>query len=248
MISNDDGYDAPGIALLTRLAMEYGDVFVAAPSTSQSGRGSAITIDRPLLPRVVEGVAGLERVVINGTPADCAKLALDSLLRDRRPRLVLSGINHGYNTGISSLYSGTVAVALEGLLHGVESIAFSLGNYSRSASMAVCEPVVRHVIEGVLRDGLPKDVCLNVNIPDVAELRGYKATTGAPGRWVEEFEHRKHPFGGDYYWMTGEYNSYDPDDTGSDLYAVDHGYVSVTPVHVDQTDRRSLPLIERLLR
>lgn len=249
LISNDDGYSAPGIAALTSAALEFGDVVVAAPASMQSGKASAITVDRPLRPVLAEKSEHLTRWIIDGTPADCAKLALDQLLRDTPPDLMLSGINHGYNTGISAMYSGTMGAAFEGLLHGVPSIAFSLGSYGIDAPMHICLPVIRHIVSQVLENGLPADICLNVNIPLVEDgaFSGYKATTGAPGRWTDEFERRNHPHGGDYYWMTGYYDQYDPDDTTTDLYWLDRGWVSVTPCHIDQTDHKSLSLISSMI-
>ncbi len=249
LITNDDGYDAPGIELLTRVALDYGDVVVAAPATAQSGKASAITLDRPLRPKLVEKSERLTRWIIDGTPADCAKLALSQLLDGRDPDLTLTGINHGYNTGISSLYSGTVGAAFEGLIHGSRTVAFSYGEFGHDIPIEVCEPVVRHIVERVLLHGLPEGVFLNVNVPPASKgpFKGYKVTKSAPGRWREEFQSREHPFGGKYYWMTGFYDVYDPDDDTNDLYWLDRGWVSVTPCHIDQTDYASMARVTEML-
>lgn len=249
LITNDDGYDAPGIELLTRVALDYGDVVVAAPATAQSGKASAITLDRPLRPRLVEKSERLTRWIIDGTPADCAKLALSQLLDGRRADMVLAGVNHGYNTGISALYSGTMGATFEGLIHGATSVAFSYGEFGRDIPIGVCEPAIRHIVERVMQHGLPPGVCLNVNVPPASKgpFKGYKATTSAPGRWCQEFERRVHPHGGEYFWMAGYYDAYDPDDTTTDLYWLDRGWVSVNPCHIDQTDHPTLALLTDIL-
>lgn len=250
LISNDDGYSSLGIDVLTRVALEFGDVAVVAPMTPQSGKASAITTDRPLIPRMIENTVQLRRWVVDGTPADCAKLALDQLLRDTPPTLVLSGINHGANTGISAMYSGTMGVAFEGLLHGVPSIAYSLNDYSADAKMETCVEVIRHITAQVLKHGLPRHICLNVNIPLTSDgkFAGYKATTGALGRWAEEFERRTRPVSGtDYYWMVGTYDQFDPADDTTDLYWMAKNYVSVTPCHIDQTDHGTLGLVGEMI-
>jgi len=181
-----------------------------------------------------------------GTPADCVKLALSQLMVDRLPDLVLAGINHGYNTGINTLYSGTMACAFEALMHRVPAVAFSHGNYDSDADTSICEPVVEHVLPRVLESGLPQGVCLNINIPK-GETHGYKVTSGDLGRWTREFEHRVDPLGRDYYWMVGDYEVADASDDRTDMYWLERGYVAITPCHIDQTDYASMSQIADLL-
>lgn len=249
LISNDDGYHYNGIHSLIKVALRYGDVFVAAPAEHQSGKSSAISLDRPVRAHLVEKREGFTAMEVTGTPADCVKLAISQLMRDRRPDLVLAGINHGYNMGISTLYSGTMACVFEGIMHGVPSVAFSYGVFTREADTSVCEPLVEQVLQRVLKGGLPSDVCLNVNIPPMTEepAKGLKVTISDLGRWVNEWEKRSHPYGGEYYWMTGDYEMKDDDDDTTDMYWLRRGYATVTPCHIDQTDHASMGIISDLL-
>ena len=165
LICNDDGYQAGGIKALTDTAREMGRVVVAAPQLPQSGMSSAITVGAPLRARQVQAEDGLEVYAVSGTPADCAKLAFNELLGGRRPDLLVSGINHGYNAGNSAIYSGTMGAVFEGLFHGVPGIGFSYDDYTPEADFTSCLPWVRRVMGRVIERGLPQGVCLNVNIP-----------------------------------------------------------------------------------
>lgn len=247
LISNDDGYHYNGIQSLIKVARTMGDVFVVAPAVHQSGMASAITFVNPVRTIPVTREDGYTAYLTTGTPADCVKLALSQLMADRQPDLVLAGINHGYNHGLNTLYSGTMACAFEALMHGVPAVAFSYGNYSSDADTSRCEPIVEHVVKRVLRGGLPQGVCLNVNIPDVEDFKGMKVTTGDMGRWVNEWEHRVDPSGHDYYWLTGDFEMGDKGEAITDYYWLKRSYVTVTPCHIDQTDHASMPLISQLL-
>ena len=250
LISNDDGYHYNGIQSLIKVARRYGDVFVAAPAVHQSGKSSAISLDTPVRALLVHQEKGFTAYEITGTPADSVKLALSQLMTDRQPDLVLAGINHGYNMGISSLYSGTMACVYEGIMHGVPSIAFSYGVFTRDADTDACQPLIDQVLKSVLAKGLPEGVCLNVNIPPFTQgdIKGLKVTTSDLGRWVNEWEKREHPMGGDYYWMTGDYEMADENDDRTDMYWLRRHYATVTPCHIDQTDHESLGKIaDRLL-
>ena len=163
------------------IAREYGDVFVAAPSTHQSGKSSALTVDVPLRARLFGEEPGLTAYHVGGTPTDCIKLAVSNLM-PRRPDIVLSGINHGYNSGNSAIYSGTMGVVFEGSFLGVPSIGFSYGDYSAAPDFSVCEPVVRHMVELAVAGYLPTGVCYNVNIPKCDRVAGLKTVAAAPGR------------------------------------------------------------------
>jgi 5'-nucleotidase len=249
LISNDDGYHFNGIHSLIKVAQRYGDLFVAAPVEHQSGKSSAISLDRPVRAQLVEQREGFTAYEISGTPADCVKLAISQLMTDRKPDLVLAGINHGFNMGISTLYSGTMACVYEGIMHGVPSVAFSYGLHGRETVTTGCEPLVDQVLQRVLKGGLPKDVCLNVNIPPMTEhpVKGLKVTISDLGRWVNEWEKRDHPMGGNYYWMTGDYEMLDDNDDRTDMYWLRRHYATVTPCHIDQTDYQSLKAVSDLL-
>jgi len=248
LISNDDGYNYNGIQSLIKVARSLGDVFVVAPAVHQSGMASAITFVHPVRTTLLAQEDGFTAFLTTGTPADCVKLALSQLMADRQPDLVLAGINHGYNHGLNTLYSGTMACAFEALMHGVPAVAFSYGDYSNLADTSVCEPIVEHVVKRVLDGGLPQGVCLNVNIPATDEpLKGMKVTTGDMGRWVNEWEHRTDPNGRDYYWLTGDFEMGDQGEGVTDYYWLKRGYVTVTPCHIDQTDFASMARISDLL-
>lgn len=248
LICNDDGYQAGGIKALTDTAREMGRVVVAAPQLPQSGMSSAITVGAPLRARQVQAEDGLEVYAVSGTPADCAKLAFNELLGGRRPDLLVSGINHGYNAGNSAIYSGTMGAVFEGLFHGVPGIGFSYDDYTPEADFTSCLPWVRRVMGRVIERGLPQGVCLNVNIPRCSGgPKGLKVTTAATGRWVSEYERRIDPYGQPYYWMTGTFERDDPYDNSSDLYWLDRGWVSVTPCRADQTCREAMPAAADIL-
>ena len=246
LISNDDGYNYGGIQALIAVARQLGDVVVVAPGTHQSGMASAITTTAPVTAGRLIDEPGFTVWTVNGTPADCVKLACDQLLRDRLPDLVLTGINHGFNAGLSTIYSGTMGCAFEGLAHGLPSIAFSLGSYALDADFSPCVPYIRRIVERVLEFGMPAGVCLNVNFP-VGEILGLRVTTTAMGRWINEYEHRVNPSGMDYYWIQGDYRCDDPRDTATDIYWLDRGWATVTPCHLDQTDHATMSQISELL-
>ncbi len=247
LISNDDGIDFAGIQCLIKVACKHGDVVVVAPMHHQSGKSSAITILTPLRAFKMKDEPGLTMWRVAGTPVDCIKLAFNNLLDGRRPDLVLSGINHGYNKGVSTLYSGTMGVAFEALVHHTPSVAFSIETLTMNPDFSHCLPLIDDIITRVLAQGLPAGVCLNVNFP-MGEIKGVKATTTAMGNWSKEYDHRVDPFGMDYYWLQGEYVPDDPDDHTTDDYWTSQGYASVTPCRVDQTDHAALSAIEDLLR
>ncbi len=246
LISNDDGMEFAGIQCLIKVARKHGDVVVVAPLLHQSGMSSAITILTPLRAFKVKEEPGLTVYRVAGTPVDCVKLAYNNLLNGRQPDLALSGINHGYNMGVSTLYSGTMGVAFEALAHHTPTVAFSIGIYTIDADFSHCLPLIDDIIGRVLAHGLPRGVCLNVNFPP-GEIKGVKVTTTAMGKWTNEYEHRVDPHGMDYYWMQGNYVPDNPDDNTTDIYCTQRGYASVTPCHIDQTDHAAMPQIEDLL-
>lgn len=245
-VGNDDGYQAGGLKYLSDIARQYGDVFVAAPTLHQSGKSSALTVDTPLRARLVAEEAGFTMYHVNGTPVDCIKLALNYLV-PRQPDIVLSGINHGYNSGNSAIYSGTMGVTFEGSFLGVPSIGFSYGDYGAEPNFSPCEPVVRRMIELAIAGKLPTDVCYNVNIPKCDKVNGTKVVAAAPGRWIEEYDRRTDPHGRAYYWLTGRYVPSDPDNENQDLYWLQRGYATVVPCRADQTARDFIPAISEII-
>lgn len=233
LVTNDDGITAPGILFLSKIARDYGDVAVIAPDKPQSGSGHAITIHTTL--RIFSSSIHHTSIeyATNGTPVDCVKLAVNKIL-PQKPDLILSGVNHGSNSSINVIYSGTMSAAIEGYLEGIPSVGFSLCNYSIEANFQPSEPYIRQIIEWMLKKN-QQLTCLNVNIPDTSEIRGIKICRQAKGNWVEEFEERLDPYDKPYYWMTGKFTNFEPDAEDTDEWALKNGYVSVVPVQTDLT-------------
>lgn len=236
LVTNDDGIYSPGIKCLTDIAKKFGDLIVVAPDKPQSGMGHAITINATLRIQKTSYHQAVQEYACSGTPVDCVKMAVNHILK-KRPDLILSGINHGSNSSINVIYSGTMSAAIEGALEGTPSIGFSLCDYSMEADFTQTEPFVSKIIEQVIRNGLPKGVCLNVNLPKLKadEIKGIKLVRQAKANWVERFEERKDPYGRDYYWLTGEFVNFEPEANDTDEWALAEGYVSVVPTQADLT-------------
>lgn len=232
LVSNDDGIFAPGIRALANVADEYGDVEIIAPDRQQSAVGHAVTVSTPLRSRAFQIDNRFNGQAVSGTPADSVKLAHDQLL-DRKPDLVVSGINHGSNAGINILYSGTVSAATEGTILGYPSLAVSCTDYDEEADLSGATEAARRVISWILRDGLPKGVTMNLNVP-AGPLKGIKWTRMANSRYVEEFEGRVDPNNRSYYWLTGRMQLLDEGDD-LDVRVLEKGYASLTPIQYDMT-------------
>lgn len=245
LITNDDGCSSKGIAALIEVAREFGDVVVMAPQLNASAKGLSLTIDVPLRTYVVKEEPGLIVYACTGTPTDCVKLASENFC-PRKPDLVLSGINHGSNASINTVYSATVGAALEAVIGGIPAIAFSLLNHSPKADFSACLPWMRTIIADVLKNGLPKGVALNVNFPNlpVSEIKGIKVVRTAHALWTDSFERHEHPVRQPYWWLTGTFVC-DDNKEGTDQWAVENGYVSVVPVKPDITDHDSINLFKQ---
>lgn len=232
LVSNDDGIFSPGIKALAEVAAEFGDVFIAAPDHEQSAMGHAITVQVPLRASKLKVDNKYEGRAISGTPADSVKLAHGQLM-EKKPDLVVSGINHGSNAGINIMYSGTVSAATEGTILGYPSIAVSCLDGREDADLSGCQEAARRVIRFVLKNGLPKGTTLNVNAP-AGEFTGIKWTRMADSKYVEEYESRKDPYNRAYYWLTGKFELLDEGDD-ADIHVLEEGYASVTPIQYDLT-------------
>lgn len=245
LVTNDDGIHAPGLRALITIMKEIGEVVVVAPDSPMSGTGHAITVRKPLRIHQIEHQNGYAEYSCNGTPVDCVKLG-EQIVMERKPDLMVSGINHGSNAAINIIYSGTMASVLESTIGGVPSIGFSILDYSSDADFSVCHKYVKLISRKVLEEGLPDNVCLNINIPAVngSEIRGVRVGRQARSRWVEEFDIRKDPHHREYYWLTGTFEKLE-DDTETDEWALENNYVSVVPVHSDLTAHHALPLINQ---
>jgi 5'-nucleotidase len=249
LVTNDDGISAPGIRNLIRIMKDFGDVVVVAPDKPQSGMGHAITIEATLrCDKVVIDKGHQIEYACSGTPVDCVKLAVNQLM-DRKPDLCVSGINHGSNSSINVIYSGTMSAAVEAALEGIPSIGFSLLDYDHNADFTEAEIYIRKVTQSVLENGMDRGVCLNVNIPKSKEdesIKGIKVCRQANANWEEEFEQRVDPKGRIYYWLKGKFVNYDKG-TDTDEYALANHYVSVVPVQFDLTAYPAIPALTKML-
>lgn len=241
LVTNDDGIYAPGIAALVEVAKQFGDVVVVAPDKPQSGMGHAITINSTLRVDKVPAYDGVLAYSCSGTPVDCVKMAVNKLL-PRQPDLCLSGINHGANHSINIIYSGTMSAAMEGAIEGIPSIGFSLLDHAIGADFSAAKVVVTELIRGVLQQGMPVGVCLNVNIPKLHldELKGIRVCRQGIATWIEDLDERTDPSGRHYYWLTGKFENQEPTADDTDVWALHNGYVSVVPAQFDLTAYRAI--------
>ena len=249
LIVNDDGINAPGIRKLISIMNDFGEVVVVAPDGPQSGKGHAITIESTIrCDKVIIDNGPQTEYSCSGTPVDCVKLAVNKLIT-RKPDLCVSGINHGSNSSINVIYSGTMSAAVEGALEGIPSIGFSLLDYSHEADFSEGERYIREITQSVLNNSLPDGVCLNVNIPksvDDKKIKGVKICRQAKANWVEEFDEREDPKGRKYYWLTGKFVNYDKGDD-TDERALENHYISVVPVQFDVTAYHAISKLNTIL-
>lgn len=242
LVVNDDGITAPGIRNLIHVVSELGHVVVVAPDGPQSGMGHAITIGKPLRFDRVDLYPGVEMYKCSGTPVDCVKLAVNKIFKGKKPDLCVSGINHGLNNSINVIYSGTMSAAVEGAIEGIPSIGFSLDDYTQEANFEHCKKFIKAICLQTLEHGLPPATLLNVNFPQGAGLKGIKICRQANAKWAEEFEERKDPYARPYYWLTGIFQNNDKGED-TDVWALEHGYVSVVPVQFDLTAHHAIPVL-----
>jgi 5'-nucleotidase len=243
LVSNDDGITSKGIRTLVNVMKQLGDVLVVAPDSPQSGMGHAITVGETL--RLTESFIfeGVKAYECSGTPADCVKMARHFVLKDKvQPDIVVSGVNHGSNTSISVLYSGTMSAAIEGAIEGTPAIGFSLCDFSHQADFSHTEEYIFKIAKQVLDKGLQKGVALNVNFPPkrIEELKGIRVCRQANAKWVEDFVERLDPNGRKYYWMTGNFVNFDKGED-NDEWAIANNYVSVVPCQFDLTAYSAIP-------
>lgn len=243
LVTNDDGIDSPGIFALVQAMRRLGDVVVVAPDRQQSAVGHALTVASPLraTPFYRDGL--MFGYAINGTPADCVKLGVSSLL-DEPPTIVVSGINHGSNTSVNAIYSGTVSAATEGTLMGIPSMAVSLSTFDTHADLSIAADVAYDVASRLYDLGLPPGTLLNVNVPAVhrSAYKGMRVTRQGLSAWRDNYERRRDPMGREYFWLTGEFVTLQPHPDADDL-AVADGWTAITPIHYELTN---FDVLERL--
>lgn len=245
LVVNDDGITAPGIKALLAVAKKHGEVVVVAPDKPQSGMGHAITVNSTLHTNKTD-VDGSLAYACSGTPVDCVKIAVNKLL-PKKPDLVVSGINHGSNSSINVIYSGTMSAAVEGSLEGIPSIGFSLLDHSIDANFEAAQFFADKIIATTLKHNTNKNLCLNVNFPNLKQelINGIKVCRQAKGNWQEDYDERQDPFGRTYYWLTGKFVS-DDDGNDTDEWALQNGFISVVPVQSDVTNHKILNTLNYL--
>ena len=246
LVTNDDGITAPGLRALIRFMADIGEVVVVAPDSPQSGMGHAITLDSTLYSSKIKvdlKDGAVAEYSCSGTPADCVKLALQVLL-DRKPDICISGINHGSNSSINVIYSGTMSAAIEAGIEGIPAIGFSLCDYSWNADFESSGNAIKRIVQEALKNTMPKGVVLNVNIPKMQnELpKGIKICRQARANWKEKFDKRTNPMGKDYYWLTGEFELLDKGED-TDEWALSNGFVSIVPTQFDLTAHHAIQSI-----
>lgn len=240
LVTNDDGINAAGINALADFASELGDVVVVAPDQPRSGQGHAITIEIPLKYQKLNKNGNYPLYTTNGTPVDSVKIAKNRIL-ERTPDLLVSGINHGSNSSVNIIYSGTVAAVLEGAMASIPSIGFSLLDYSPFADFQPAKSYVQKIMKKVLNEGLPEGTALNVNFPHTKgkPYKGLKVCRQAKAFWEEDFESRTDPHKREYFWLKGRFNNLDGGED-TDEWALENGYVSMVPIQFDFTAHRAI--------
>lgn len=248
LVTNDDGITAPGVRNLTEFMNELGEVVVVAPNSPQSGKGHAITINSTLTFEEIQLEGPQTDYALSGTPVDCVKFALDKILT-RRPDIVVSGINHGANSSINVIYSGTMSAAVEAGVEGIPAVGFSLLDFSWDADFGQAKSYIQGIVKRVLERPMPKGIVLNVNIPNLKheEIKGIKVCKQANAKWEESFDERVNPHGKKYYWLTGYFNNMDHSDDADET-ALSDGYISVVPVKFDLTAYEYMKELDELMR
>lgn len=240
LVTNDDGIQSKGIKALIDAVSKFGDVVVVAPDKPQSGMGHAITVNDVIRLNPSPLYSELNAFTCTGTPVDCVKLAIAEVIKGK-PDLLVSGINHGENSASNVLYSGTMSAAVEGAMENIPSIGFSLLDHDADADFEGSKWAVEQVIEKALKSEFPKNICLNVNIPQVPkeEIKGIKICRQAKAYWKDEFDKRQDNFGKPYYWLKGSFDRTDRSED-TDIWALDNAYVSVVPTQFDMTAYHSM--------
>ena len=246
LITNDDGIDARGIEFLAKQVAPLGNVVVVAPDSPRSGQSCAITVTKPLQLFKVKEEGNITYYKTTGTPVDCIKLAINDVL-ERRPDMILSGINHGSNSGVSTMYSGTMGAAYEGAIIGIPSVGFSICDHSKDVDFTPCTEVIEKVCKGVLENGLPPSVCLNVNVPVGIEIKGIKVCKQAMGYWTEEYDKIVDSNNQVSYSLTGHFVNTSPKDGTTDEDLLSQGYITIVPTSCDRTAISALSFVEKEL-
>ena len=245
LITNDDGYQSKGIQSLISSVKDIGEVMIVAPEGPQSGMGHAITVNQSIRCKTTSFHGSLVAYSCSGTPVDCIKMGI-YLLNGRRPDIILSGINHGTNVSTNILYSGTMGAAVEGALERIPSIGFSLTDNDENADFSYSKKIVSLLTKKVLKNGIKKGTCLNVNIPNVDEsnIKGIKVCRQGRAFWKDDFDKRIDPSGKSYYWLTGSFSSKESQ-IDTDINYLENNFVTIVPTQFDMTCYNSISELKK---
>lgn len=249
LVTNDDGYQSQGISTLIEILRPFGDLLVVAPEKGQSGMGHAITMKDPLRLNIISDEPGLKVYTCSGTSVDCVKMALNHICTEK-PDFLFSGINHGTNSAISIIYSGTMGAALEGAIHNIPSIGLSVLDHSENPDLSGPKHYTPQILNNLLTNGhAAPGLCLNINFPKIGveEIKGFKVARQANSLWVEEFDRRVNPHHKEYFWLTGKFLNREPEAQDTDVWALANNYISVVPVKVDFTDHEKLNSLKNII-
>lgn len=234
LVSNDDSIYAKGVKELISRLIKFGDVVAVCPDAPRSGQSMAITVNDPIRITKCPDFEGATMYKASGTPVDCIKLAMHHIL-DRRPDLVVAGINHGSNASVNELYSGTMGATCEGCAFGIPSVGFSLTSHDPAADFEQCFKTVDLIVEKILKFGLPEDICLNVNIPDIGHTpEEMRICTPCRGHWNDEYREYIDPAGRKFYLLSGEFINDEPENEMTDEWCLAHGIVSIVPTSINR--------------
>jgi 5'-nucleotidase len=236
LITNDDGINARGINELAACLRDLGDIVVFAPDGPRSGMSGAITCLIPLSCSLLEESEGMKVYSCTGTPVDCVKLAVNEIIGRRKPDLLVSGINHGGNMSVCVHYSGTLGAAMEGCVLDIPSIGISLADYTDGSGFGECCRLGRQLALCVLKEGLPRGTYLNLNVPNLPQVKGIRVCRQSEGRFINEYMRMETPAGRPVYWLTGSLQNHPPLHHDSDTMALHTGYASLVPCKTDLTD------------
>ena len=248
-VTNDDGFASKGFAAAIEVARRFGRVVAVAPESMQSGMSQAITIYNPLYLRKVRDDEDVQVYALSGTPVDCVKVAFDYMFGDERPDLAISGINHGSNSAVNVLYSGTMGAAIEASFYDIPAVGLSVTDHDPDADFEAAVEYGTQVVEAVLAGEVPMPLCLNVNVPAIAreQIKGIRVCRQTRGYWREDFFRHEDPRGREYFWLTGAFDNKEPQAQDSDEWALNNGYVSVVPVQTDMTAYAQLDSLKKIL-
>ena len=237
LITNDDGIHAQGIEVLAAEMEKIGHVTIVAPNGPRSGQSNAVTMGQPIRMKLLQQTPQRTTYICTGTPSDCVKLGLEVAYKDRKPDVVLAGINHGSNAAVNVIYSGTMGAVFVAHEQQVPAIGFSLDDHRADADFSFMQPHIIPLVNMLLARGI--DCCWNINAP-TGELKGYKMARQCKGLWVEDVVEQTDPLGNAGYWLAGYFKNTEPKATDTDLYAMSQGYISVCPMTIDMTYHKAL--------